>query len=129
MVDEVQIYLVLATAFAVPVVMSIVSYFKREGAVDTKTALADLNLISLQKDLLELKGDVKDLLKSSQEMYSFKARMEILEQKSRSYDQLDKDFGIVKVRLSNLETRSSGRGPPRYTVNDTPSGDRNLDSE
>jgi hypothetical protein len=127
---SVEVYLVLLTAFAVPIVMAVVGYFKREGAVDTKTALADLNLISLQKDLGDLKSDVKELVKASNEMYGFKTRLENVEQSTRMIARLDKDMGILKVRMSNVETRSGGTGSPRYTVGgdkDTVAGDKDIE--
>jgi hypothetical protein len=128
-----EIYAALLVAFAVPVVMTVVGYLKRQGAVDTKTTVTNVNLGGLGKDVTDLKDELRDFGKELQKvretMHDIEANKERI---GRIEIRLDKDLiGMSRfedalrivhdhsVRMSNLEDKISsdmidrrkGRGP------------------
>jgi hypothetical protein len=105
MVSEIEIYLVLITAFAVPSIMAFVSYIKRGSTTETKEAIADMVIKSIQREIEELKNDLKGLVKSFNEVIGYKDRIMSMEERLRIIDTLDRDLVSIKLRLSNIEEK------------------------
>jgi hypothetical protein len=116
-----EIYAALLVAFAVPVIMTVVGYLKRQGAVDTKTTVTNVNLGGLGKDVIDLKDELRDfgreLQKVREAMRDIEANKERI---GRIELRLDKDLiGISRFedslriihetssRVSNLEDKVS----------------------
>lgn len=116
-----EIYAALLVAFAVPVIMTIVGYLKRQGAVDTKTTVTNVNLGGLGKDVTDLKDELKEFGKQLQMLATASRDIEsIKERMGRIETRLDKDLiGMPRfedalrvihdlgLRISNLEDKVS----------------------